>query len=274
MTVGQSRAAWTLGGILLAGLLVVTAAGWWAPARPRRRGNPQNPWVTLKKRLRSTGRRQRVFIDDDGRIERGLPEKYHGIYLSDLTEIGRQERAARKRARRQARTLFGRAQETFRSKDVAVKALLAANPHLQDFMQGEWGRAEEEYRRWRRRGRRGKKPQLALAHDGRLDAINYGFDLHGPRAVGSWLEALYETAPASMRWEEFAERLPALEEATGLRLELPAPAERLERRRAERQEFEEGTEQEVEDVYRRARHVATMQADGLPDDDELEAAPF
>lgn len=256
MTVGQRDAAIGFG-IVLACALV---GGWIF-------GVHRNPWVTLKKRLRRTGRRQRVFIDDEGRIEKGLPTKYRGIRLGELGQVNRAVRKMRKKATRARLVLAGgRRAERFRSKDVAVKALLDANPRLADFVQSEWGQSSQDYLAWIRHGRRGKKPQGALAYDGRLDALNYGHDLHGSRAVGSWLEALYATAPASGRWIDFGDRLPALEEATGLRLNLPAPAEQLHGRRGELEAFDDAADDEETAIYAGARRAAAG--------DELEDAPF
>jgi hypothetical protein len=115
----------------------------------------------------------------------------------------------------------------------------------------------------------GPKPTGPYA-DGRLDAINYTWDLHGARAANTWTEAIYATLPASGRWEDLEERLPVLEEATGLSLELPPPAARLQRSRGDRERYAEGAELELEDVYGRAREAAVMQTGGDVD----EEAPF
>lgn len=248
MTASQGRALTTIAAVLGVGLLGGWFLGAWDAPRAR------NPWITLRRRSK-TGHRQRVFIDDDGRIELGLPDKYRGIRIGDLTKVGRQVRHMKKRAGRARRALTSRSRERFRSKDVAVKALLDANPQLHDFVQAEWGQSSQEYLHWLKRGRRGVKPQLG-SYDGRFDAINYGHDLHGPKAVGSWLEALYATAPTSGRWEDFGERLPALEEATGLRLELPDQAARLARRADDLDRFDEGVELEEGEIYDHARAAA------------------
>lgn len=272
MTDTERGAAWTLLGMIAAAAAGAFLLGAFRRRGPRRRPR-RNPWVTLKRRSK-TGHRQRVFIDDDGRIEIGLPEKYRGVHIGDLTELGRQERRTRKRAAREARRIFrGRLGGTFRSKDVAFKELLAANPPLHDFLQREFGRAEVAYRAWRRGGRRGPKPQLALKDDGRLDAINYAWDLHGPRAAGSWIEAVYASIPSSKRWDDFAERLPVLEEATGIApIVMPAPAEKRALRRQERAAVDDATEQSIDELVARARsgRLAAGRARAL----ELEEAPF
>lgn len=259
MTSAQRTAAWTLAALVGGGLAVAWACGWLEPELV------SNPWVTLRGRRRR-GRGQAVFIDDDGRIQKGLPEKYRGIFLRDLTMVGRHERQIKAAASRRARQLQARMPGKFRNKDIALRELLDANPQLRDFLEVEWGQGSSAYKAWRGRGRRGVKPQLQ-AFDGRLDAINYGWDLHGPRAVGSWLEAVYETIPATLRWDDFTERLPVLEEATGLRLSLPEPAMKRAVASGDVEQLEEGTELEIEDVYRRARTGAALELGELLDDD-------
>lgn len=258
MTVGQKRAALELGAAI-----AVAAAGAWAlgvfPLRLR------NPWVTLRRS------RQRVFIDDDGRVERGLPRKFKGIALRDLTKVSRQVAKTKRRQRREQARLFPRSRSSFRSKDQAFRELVRANPQLRTFLDAHFGRDDERFLRWLRGGRRGPKPTGPYA-DGRLDGINYTWDLHGARSANTWTEAVYATIPESRRWADFEERLPVLEEATGLALELPAPAARLQTSRAERQRFAEGAELEVDDVYGRAREAAVMQSSGGLE--ELPDAPF
>lgn len=258
LTARQRTAAWTVAAVV--GVAVV--GGWILGVE-----TVPNPWVSLRRRSRGTGRRQRVFIDDEGRVELGLPDKYKGIRLEELGQVDREAARVRRRAEAQRRALERRTPATFRNKDIAVRELLEANPDLHDFLQREWGQGSQRYLEWRRRGRRGPKPQLQ-SFDGRFDAINGTWDLDGPRAVGSWLEAVYESTPVSLRWDDFAERLPVLEEATGLRLQLPRPALERERRREELEQFDEGTELEEAEVFKHAR----MAAGGADVDDD--AVPF
>jgi hypothetical protein len=215
-------------------------------------GPRPNPWITLRRRSRRTGRRQRVLIDDEGRIERGLPAQYEGVHIGDLSALGREERAMRRSQRRAAQRIEAKGPRTFASKEDAYAALLAANPNLLDFLEAEGGNASPAYRAWLRRGRRGPKPQIA-SYDGRLDAINEFWDLHGKRAAGSWLEAVRVTIPSSRRWDDFADRLPVLEEATGLRLVLPSQAERRDLARKEIGALEGETDRAVDDLFDRAR---------------------
>lgn len=254
MTAAQRSAAW--------GLLAALSG---AAALAVVFGAIRNPWVTLKRATR--GRRQKIFIDDDGRIVKGLPRKFRGILLRDLTAVGRKVAKTKRRQRREERQMFPRSRTTFRNKDQAFKELVRANPQLRTFLDAHFGRADEAFLRWRRNGRRGAKPTHDYA-DGRLDGINYTWNLHGARQANTWTEAIFATIPDSRRWEDFGGRLEVLEEATGLSLELPAAAARLHTAAAERGRYREGAELEVDEVYDQAREAATMQTSGEPDDDE------
>lgn len=254
MTVGQKQAA----GAFAVALVGAGILAWIFDVFPFR---IRNPWVTLRGR-------QRVFLDGEGRIERGLPKKYRGILMRDLTKVGREARKTMKRQRREERALFRRQASTFRTKQQAVRELLRANPKLRTFLDAHFGRDDEKYLKWLGSGRRGRKPTSDYA-DGRLDGINYTWNLHGARAANNWTEAIYATIPESRRWEDLEERLAVLEEATGLSLELPPAAAELVTTRADRDRFEEAAEGELEDVYGRAREAAVMQTSG-----GLEDAPF
>src|SRR5207249_8983163 len=70
----------------------------------------------------------------------------------------------------------------------------------------------------------------------------------GARRVASWIEALHAAVPQSHYWEDFDERLPYLEEAAGMRLDLPEEAERLEVQRVDIGRCREGTEAAVEEL--------------------------
>jgi len=255
MTSGQKQAAWGLAATLAAFGL----GAWPFGVFPIR-----NPWVTLRRT------RQRVFIDDGGRIEKGLPKRYRGILLRDLSKVSRQVTKTKRRQRRELAKLFPRSRGKFRNKEAAARELLAANPQLREFLDAHFGRDDERYLKWMRNGRRGPKPTGPYA-DGRLDGINYTWDLHGARAANTWTEAIYATLPSSGRWEELEERLPVLEEATGLSLELPPAAARLQTSRGDRERYAAGAEDELDDVYGRAREAAVMQTGG---EGELEEAPF
>lgn len=257
---------------LLAGALALAAVlgfgysrGWYTP-RLRRRRRIVNPWITLKRRSKS-GHRQRVFIDDDGRIRKGLPATYEGVHIRDLSGVSKEIRKTRKKAAREEKRYFKRIAATFRSKDEAFAELLRANPELLTFLESEHGATDSEYRAWRRRGFRGAKPAGAFSRDdGRYDAINEYFDLSGQKAISSFTEAVYVTLPSSKRWDDLADRLPVLEEATGLRLSLPAKAEGRTIAKAERERFHAGTEEAIEALLARARRgrLSDRDDDGVP----------
>lgn len=187
------------------------------PRRPRRRR--ANPWRTLSNR-------RRVFIDDDGRITKGLPLDWHGSHVRDVPELARRWRQI-DRDEQECAGGGGRGRATFGSQQDGIRALLDANPELEDFIELEAkGAKESAYRTWVSGGRRGKKPELSKG-DGRFDAINETLNLRGGRRVSTWKEALARTVPASRRWADFEQRIEMLEDATGLRLNLPGPAEEL-----------------------------------------------
>jgi len=140
----------------------------------------------------------------------------------------------------------------FRRVDEGAKSPLEANPPLQELVESDCGQDCKIYRDWVRRGRRGPKPRLAPG-DGRFDPINVGLDRKGGRRVASWVEALHATVPPSRHWQEFDERLPFLEEAAHMRLELPEEAERLELQRAEIERCRAGEDAALEDLFGRAR---------------------
>jgi hypothetical protein len=109
----------------------------------------------------------------------------------------------------------------FPRKEVAIEALLEANPGLREFVETNWGSDSQEYERWIRNGRRGSKPRL-MPGDGRFDAINTRFNLTGPHRCSSMLEALYLTIPPTNLWEDLDPgRLWPLEEVVGFNLEPP-----------------------------------------------------
>jgi len=227
------------------------------PLRRNGRGRGRrNPWVTM--------RGHRVLIDDEGRIEGGqLPGAWRGAHVRDVSalshrwrEIDREEDACA--------TGGGRGRETFRNQAEGLRELLEANPHLRDFLELEAkGASERAYQAWVRGGRRGPKPTLA-AGDGRFDAINEQLERRGRRAVASWSEAVRAIVPPTKRWGDFGDRLELLEEATGLRLALPGPAEALElggQRGAECEQLGEGARERLLEEARTGRLTEGEQAD-------------
>jgi hypothetical protein len=200
----------------------------------------RNPWRTLSNN-------RRVFLDAEGRIDKGLPPMFHGVHVRDLSNVSRG-----------VREIEGLCEvevdlpETFPNVEVGVLALLSANPDLQDFVESEGGQASYNYRLWLRRKRRGPKPPPSP--DGRFDPFNEYLELTGKNRISSWLEALHRTVPSSRRWEDFPDRLPLLEDATGLRLNLPGPAEEAAVALADIKECRTRADEAVDDLLSRARH--------------------
>lgn len=166
-------------------------------------------------------------LDSDNRIAGG---ELAGVHVDDVVELSRRVREI-EQIDCEANTCR-RCPATFASKKVGFVALMEANPDLLAFLEGEANSsAESAFRHWLAGGRRGAKPRRARG-DGRFDALNEQWDLSGAREVSTWIEAVYVTIPPTghhgrhARWAEFEERLPVLEDATGLRIALPDPAER------------------------------------------------
>lgn len=263
-------------GLVMAGVLAALAGGSALVGQVRRlERRARNPWVTLRRR-RPGGRRQRVLIDDDGRIELGLPPELVGAHIGDLSELTGQIRTIeREGAEEETRLAVGRAPQTFRHDD-GVRALLEANPKLVDFLEAECSHDCLEYRHWLNRGRRGPKPKWRPG-DGRFDAVNERHDRKGGRKVASWLEAVYTTPPPSRRWADWPGRVAVLEEATGLRLELPAPAEALDRRGGDVAEVRHRTDERIAAIVGLARTGRLKRRRGAAPAApaaELEDAPF
>lgn len=202
MTHDQRVAWWGLGG-----LVALTGLGW--ALDPDRR---------IRRRLRDI-RHDAIVIDNPGPRRRRRARR-------PRPSLAREIAACEKFAGREARP------RTFRRKREAVRALLDANPELASLVESDCGGDCTAYTHWaEKRGRRGPKPR-ARPGDGRFDPLNERFEKRTPgRKVASWREALDVTAPTSRHWEDFAPRVPVLEEATGLRLNLPARAEAVHRAR-------------------------------------------
>lgn len=204
-------------------------------------------WVTLRNR-------RRVLLDAEGRVVRGLPREFEGVPVQQVSPLSREARAIAKKAAR-ACSSSSRRPRTFATSDAAVRQLLEANPRLRQLLEDDCSHDCVRYRAWLNHGRRGPKPSAGPG-DGRFDALNERLELKGRRRVGSWLEAVYVTAPPSRRWEDFGPRLEALEEAAGFRLNLPAGAEVLELDEAAAAACQDRADEQIGDLFARARGAA------------------
>lgn len=248
-----------LAGVFLASLAAIFVVGMVRDRARRRRRRRRNPWITMRNR-------RRVFIDDEGRIEHGLPELYRGVHVQDLSRFSRELREIEREGRDEERRIVKRRRgRTFKHAE-GVRALLEANPELVDFLEAECSHDCDAYRTWVRRGRRGPKPRWRPG-DGRFDALNERLERRkSGRKIASWLEAVDATPPPSRRWEDFPERLEVLEEATGLRLNLPAAAESFAQDDDELAGVRRATDDRIEQLVELARTARLSQPgdDGIP----------
>lgn len=212
-------------------------------------------WVTLRNR-------RRVLLDGEGRIVRGLPREFEGVPVQQVSPLAREARTIAKAAARSC-AAGPRRGKTFASSSAAVDQLLEANPRLRQLLEDDCSHDCLRYRAWMNRGRRGPKPAPSPG-DGRFDALNERLELKGRRRVGSWLEAVYVTAPPSRRWADFGPRLEALEEAAGFRLNLPAGAEVLELDDQAAAACNDRAAERIDDLFARARAGAAGGDDEVP----------
>lgn len=175
-------------------------------------------WRTLKNG-------KRVKLDAEGRIVAGLPSRYHGVQVQDLSKLTHDERQLTGIDCEEVGHCHT-CRKTFRSKDEAYVALLQANPKLDELRQSEFGQYDLAFVKWQRNGRRGPKPRTKIT-DGRLDAINEYYDLRGAARVASFTEAIYHAIPSSKKWEDIEPRLKPLGEAAGFQINPPDEAVRL-----------------------------------------------
>ena len=201
-------------------------------------------WRTLKNG-------KRVKLNDEGRIVAGLPDKYHGIHVGDFGRVSKEER-----------DLLGidcdelagchKCVRSFKSKDQAYRALLDANPDLEELRSSEFGSYDLAFIRWMRNGRRGPKPRTKIT-DGRLNAINEHYDLKGARRVASFTEAIYHAIPNTHRWKDLEARLRPLEEAAGIRINLPDEALKLDASSADVEQCRADVDARISALFERAR---------------------
>lgn len=211
-------------------------------------------WITLRNR-------RRVLIDRQGRIAAGLPAEFSGVNVRDISPLSRSLRQIDTEAADCEIPATGA--RTFRTADGAAAELVDANPSLAELLETDCSHDCQRYRAWVRRGRRGPKP-LAGPGDGRFDALNERLDLKGKRRVSSWIEAVHVTVPPSRRWQDFADRLPALEEATGLSLNLPPQAEALHVDAEAREACRDRADQAAADLVDRARAGRLADSEEVP----------
>jgi len=201
-------------------------------------------WKTLKNG-------KRVKLDADGRIVAGLPSKYHGIHVGDFGRVSKEEREL---LGVDCDELAGchACVQTFKTKDQAYRAILDANPELDELRQSEFGAYDLAFLKWQRGGRRGPKPRTKIT-DGRLDAINEYYDLRGANRVASFTEAVYQAIPASRKWRDLEARLRPLEEAAGIKVNLPDEALKLSATSLDVEECRADVDARISALFKRAR---------------------
>ncbi len=202
-------------------------------------------WTTLKNG-------KRIKLSSDGRIVQGMPARYHGTHVRDLVKLSHEERKLQGIDCEDLRSHCHTCKKTFRSKDEAYAAILRVNPELDELRQSEFGQYDLAFLKWQRNGRRGPKPRTAIT-DGRLDAINEFYDLKGAARVGSFTEAIYQTIPASRKWEDLAPRLARLEEAAGFHVNPPDELTKLEVGKLDAQACAEEVDRKLGELFAKAR---------------------
>ena len=221
------------------------------------------PWITLHNK-------RRVKIDRHGRIVQGIAREARGVHVRDISpfmaeyrdleasacdstgeyQYTRRKNGAEILRDRNGRTLPAR----FPRKEIAIEALLDANPELYDFVQYNWGSDSQAFKQWITHNQRGPKPQSSIG-DGRFDPINVRFNLRGHHRCGSLLEALYITIPQSHRWEDITpDQLWPLEEVVGFRITPPLEALRLPITREMVTTCQIERKERKADLLERARH--------------------
>jgi len=208
-------------------------------------------WVTLK-----NGRK--LKIDSDGRIVAGLPERYHGTRLRDLSRLSHDERQLEGIDCEEIGKCHT-CRHTFRTPDEAASAILQANPRFAELRESEFGAYDVEFLKWRRAGRRGPKPTTALT-DGRLDAINEHFELTGKNRVFSFTEALYYVIPRSKKWADLDDAaLSPLSEAAGFQIQPPDETLQVQAGKLTEEECRADVDRRLGELF-----AAAKSADGLP----------
>ena len=214
-------------------------------------------WITLHNG-------KRIQIDGIGRIVAGLPERYHGVSVRDLSDLSHREREIEGiDCSDVGAAECKHCSKTFRTKDEAAAALLVANPQFSQLRESEFGAYDLAFLRWQRSGRKGTKPRTTIT-DGRLDAINEHCDLKGASRVASFTEALYHAIPSSRRWEDLEERLGPLSDAAGIPIELPVEALQLQAAKLSIEECEREVDRRIAELFAAARagELAPLEQEG------------
>ena len=204
-------------------------------------------WTTLKNG-------KRLKLDNEGRIVAGMPSRYHGTHIRDLSTLSHEERELHGI---DCNDLRGQpchhCRRTFRTKDEAFLAILEANPELHTLQQSEFGAYDQAWLKWQRNGRRGPKPRTPIT-DGRLDAVNEFFNLRGKNRVGSFTEAIYYVIPSSKRWEDLdVDQLAPLSEAAGMTINPPTQAMQQHAGKLSVEECERDVDRRLAELFERAK---------------------
>lgn len=202
-------------------------------------------WTTLRNG-------KRLKLDADGRIVAGMPSRYHGTHIRDLSTLSHEERQLHGIDCDDLRSHCHTCKKTFRTKDEAFLAIMEANPDLHQLQQSEFGAYDMAFLKWQRNGRRGPKPKTPIT-DGRMDSINEFYDLRGGSRVGSFTEAVYHTIPSSRRWEDLEPRLPPLAEAAGMTINPPTQAVQLSVGKLAVEDCEREVDQRLADLFEKAK---------------------
>ena len=206
-------------------------------------------WVTLKNG-------KRVKIDGEGRIVLGLPERYHGTHIKDLSKLSHDERQLEGIDCEETGACHT-CRKTFRTKDEAASAILQANPRFAELRESEFGAYDVAWLKWHRAagasGKAGPKPTTTIT-DGRLDAINEHFELKGKRRVASFTEALYFIIPSSKKWADLNdETLEPLSEAAGFQIQPPDETLQLQAGKLSEEECRADVDRRLAELFAAAK---------------------
>lgn len=224
--------------------------------------------TTINARWMSAAEHRNRLLEELRKAEDiGLPEPLAKVSPKDLPLLKRELRRVVNDDRKCVQSVTLQKRQTFPRKIEAVRSLVNANPQLDQFLESECGHGCGAYKKWLANGRKGPKPPLAPG-DGRFDAFNEALDKQGKRKIGNWLEALYATTPPTKRWEDFDQRLPLLEDSSGLRIDPPEETIRVLHQKHDVDLCHLGAEAEAEKV------VTAAKRGRLRKKPKLEDAPF